>query len=197
MAQSQHLNEYWLDTSKSFGIHLGPPLLTWFNFNPTWISYHMPSKMWDEIIYLFPNFNGWSLGKDNFYPTHKDGCNYLFMLGLKLIHVSKGAAEDNFTENAQDNNNWDMLQNYSLKMTIISYTLNCEYRVVRNWYSRLLFTSEDRLCANLRVQDNRRIWHHNASNPRSCDITDQLQWRHNTKPEKTVLNDNGEIDSCF
>ena len=34
-----------------------------------------------------------------------------------------------------------------------SYTLGREYRVMRNRYSRLLFTSEDRLCANLRVQE--------------------------------------------
>ena len=34
-----------------------------------------------------------------------------------------------------------------------SYSLSREYRVVRNRYSRLLFTSEDRLCANLRVQE--------------------------------------------
>ena len=37
--------------------------------------------------------------------------------------------------------------------TMISYTLGREYRVVRNRYSRLLFTSEDRLCANLHVQE--------------------------------------------
>ena len=36
---------------------------------------------------------------------------------------------------------------------VISYTLSREYRVVRNRYSRLFFTSEDRLCANLRVQE--------------------------------------------
>ena len=34
-----------------------------------------------------------------------------------------------------------------------SYTLSREYRVVRIRYPRLLFTSEDRLCANLRVQE--------------------------------------------
>ena len=33
-----------------------------------------------------------------------------------------------------------------------SYTLSREYQVVRNRYSRLLFTSEDHLCANLRLQ---------------------------------------------
>ena len=35
----------------------------------------------------------------------------------------------------------------------ISYTLGREYRVIRNRYSRLLFTSEDRLCANLHVRE--------------------------------------------
>ena len=35
----------------------------------------------------------------------------------------------------------------------ISYALGREYRVVINRYSRLLFTSEYRLCANLRVQE--------------------------------------------
>ena len=34
----------------------------------------------------------------------------------------------------------------------LSYTLSREYRVARYRYSRLLFTSEDRLCAKLRVQ---------------------------------------------
>ena len=35
----------------------------------------------------------------------------------------------------------------------LSYTLSREYRVVRSRYSRLLFTSEDCLCANLHVQE--------------------------------------------
>ena len=38
-------------------------------------------------------------------------------------------------------------------MISFSYTLSREYRVVRNRYSRLLFTNEDRICANLRVQE--------------------------------------------
>ena len=25
---------------------------------PVWISNHMPTKIWDEITYSFPNFNG-------------------------------------------------------------------------------------------------------------------------------------------
>ena len=39
----------------------------------------------------------------------------------------------------------------------VSYTLSREYRVVRNRYSRLLFTGEDRLCVNLQVQEQSTI----------------------------------------
>ena len=35
-----------------------PLLLTWINFNPAWISNHMPGIVWDEINYPFQNFNG-------------------------------------------------------------------------------------------------------------------------------------------
>ena len=50
----------------------------------------MSSKMWDEIIYTFPNFNGWSLGMGKwFHPSIYNGFNYLYMVGLKLIHISK------------------------------------------------------------------------------------------------------------
>ena len=37
-------------------------------------------------------------------------------------------------------------------MTLIPYVLSREYRVARNRYSRLLFTCEDRFCAQLCVQ---------------------------------------------
>ena len=30
----------------------------WLTFISTWISNHMPSKVWDETAYPFPNFNG-------------------------------------------------------------------------------------------------------------------------------------------
>ena len=43
------------------------------------------------------------------------------------------------------------LKNYE-KYFFFSYTLSREYRVARNRYSRLLFTGEDRFCANLHVQ---------------------------------------------
>ena len=41
--------------------------------------------MWGEITYPIPNFNG------VINPQLYKGCNYLSMLGLKLIHVSKRA----------------------------------------------------------------------------------------------------------
>ena len=46
------------------------------------------------------------------------------------------------------------------------------------------------ICA---CKNNRRIWRHNASVQHSRDVTDLLWWRPNTKSEKTVLSDNGEI----
>ena len=54
---------------------------------------------------------------------------------------------------------------------LLSYTLSREYRVVRDRYSGLLFTSEDRLCAKWRVQEQ------------STNMTSQCQystfaWRH-------------------
>ena len=57
------------------------------------------------------------------------------------------------------------------EMVQCSYTLSREYRVVRYRYSRLLFTSEDRLFANLRVHEQ------------STNMTSQWQcptfaWRH-------------------
>ena len=33
-------------------------LLTWLPLIPEWITNHMSSKVWDEIIYTFPNLDG-------------------------------------------------------------------------------------------------------------------------------------------
>ena len=35
--------------------NLGPLLLTWYNFNSSMDNNHMPSEVWDEIIYSFPH----------------------------------------------------------------------------------------------------------------------------------------------
>ena len=55
--------------------HLGPLLLTWINFIPAWISYHLPSKVWDEITYAYSNFNGCTIEVwewiSNFFPHLK------------------------------------------------------------------------------------------------------------------------------
>ena len=77
----------------------------------------------------------------------------------------------------------------TLKITRISYTLGREYRVMRNRYSRLLFTSEDRLCANLRVQEQSRnmtsqcqylafAWRHRSTVVTSqCEVRKGRPWR--------------------
>ena len=38
--------------------HLGPLLLTWFNFNPSMINNYTHYKKWDVLTYPFPNFSG-------------------------------------------------------------------------------------------------------------------------------------------
>ena len=44
---------------KILSIHyIDPRLLIWINLNPSMESNHIPSKVWDQIIYPFPNFNG-------------------------------------------------------------------------------------------------------------------------------------------
>ena len=85
----------------------------------------------------------------------------------------------------------------SLMRIWLSYTLSREYRVMRYRYSRLLFTSEDRLCANLRVQEQ------------STNMTSQCQcptfaWRHRSTVK--ILNQKrlflatmakSALDNCF
>ena len=68
-------------------LELGPPLLMWFNFNPSRNIYHKPSEVWYEITYPFPNFNGATFEVweriSNFTPF------FTPMLGLNSIHGSK------------------------------------------------------------------------------------------------------------
>ena len=54
----------------------------------------MPSNVWDEITCLFINFNvatveNWEWISN--FIFHYNGCNYISMLGLKFIYVSKKA----------------------------------------------------------------------------------------------------------
>ena len=61
---------------------------------PAWISMNISNKVWDEIVPQIQWLHCLSLGMDKwFYPTLHNGCNYLSMLGLKLIHVSKHTPE--------------------------------------------------------------------------------------------------------
>ena len=77
---------------------------------------------------------------------------------------------------------------------IQSYRLCHEYQMEGNQYSWLLFHSEDRFWANLHIQEQLIIWHHNTCTSCSCDITDPLLWQNNAKSGKTALGNNGEMD---
>ena len=52
----------------------------------------MPRKVWNEVIFpTLKRFYRYGLGIDKlFHSTHYNGCNYLSVLRLNLIHVSKG-----------------------------------------------------------------------------------------------------------
>ena len=82
------------------------PLLAWLSregrsphpWGLAGISNHIPSKVWDQIAYKFSNFNSfklqwlqhWSLGMDKCsHLKLYNVCNFLSMMGLKLIHASK------------------------------------------------------------------------------------------------------------
>ena len=80
---------------------------------------------------------------------------------------------------------------------LISYTLSCEYHVVRNRYSSCYSLVKIAFASICTCKNNRRIWRHNASASRSHDVTDQLWWRHNVKSGKTVPSDNGEMSDWW
>ena len=78
----------------------GPLYQHGFNSIPAWTSNHMPSEVWVEITYPFPNTNGatvevweWII---NFIPHFKMRCIYLSTLGLNLNHASKRGCRDDF-----------------------------------------------------------------------------------------------------
>ena len=57
-----------------------PVSLTGFTLILAWISNHIPSKLWDEIIYPFPNFSGTTAEFGKWYMTSStfyNGWNYI------------------------------------------------------------------------------------------------------------------------
>ena len=71
----------------------GPPLLSWFNFIPEWISNYIHYKVWGWNYSSIPQpqrLYHWSLRMDKwFHPTLYWTRDYLSMLGLRLMLVSK------------------------------------------------------------------------------------------------------------
>ena len=53
---------------------------------PVWISNHLPSNVWDEIIYPYPNLNGATV---EVWEWMSYFISHFVMDGLKLNHVSK------------------------------------------------------------------------------------------------------------
>ena len=70
-----------------------PLLQTWINFDPSMDAelIYIYYNVCNENNYPFPNLSGrWSIGMQKyFHPTLYWRCDYLSMLRLKLIHVSK------------------------------------------------------------------------------------------------------------
>ena len=70
--------------------HICVPFLNGLTLIPAWISNYIHYETWDEITYPSPNFNGctvevWEWISNTLYQA----CDYLSLLGLKLIRVSE------------------------------------------------------------------------------------------------------------
>ena len=71
---------------------------------PAWISNYVHYKVWDEIIYQFPNFNGCTVEFGNGWVISSHiywACDYLCILVLKLNHVSKRGPNVFISQNKQ------------------------------------------------------------------------------------------------
>ena len=57
--------------------------------DPAWISNYIQYEVWNEITYPFPNVDAWEW-INRLIPSYTYWtCDYLSMLGLRLVHVSK------------------------------------------------------------------------------------------------------------
>ena len=90
---------------------------------------------------------------------------------------------------------WSTPQHHKPHLSCISYTPGREYRVAGNRYSRLLFTSEDRLCAEsgpARTIDEYDVTILTMPVPLiRLTLQNELWWRQNAKSEKTVKGRHG------
>ena len=65
--------------------HSGPFYKHWLTLIPAWTSNHKPSKVWDEIIHPFLNFNGCTVEVEEWIS------NYIphFIIDMISMHVGK------------------------------------------------------------------------------------------------------------
>ena len=90
------------------------PFDKWFNWNPAWISNHMPCKVCDEITYTFPNFvpKVWEW-ISNFiphfnvitYPCYTNGYfpTFILILPPKYLSICINTLFDNMRTERSDN----------------------------------------------------------------------------------------------
>ena len=79
-----------------------------------------------------------------------------------------------------------------MHMTLLGISQTIKLHI-KQIFTDVFFTSEDRLCTNLRVQKQSTSMTSQCQYPLSRAVIDKLWWSHNAKSEKTALSDNGEI----
>ena len=95
-----------------------------------WISSHMHSKVWNEITYPFPTFNGCTVEVwewvSYFIPNY-NGWNYLSLPGLQFIHFSQRGPQIGWTRKSLHNNDTKflhiLLRLYGVRS--VSWQLTC------------------------------------------------------------------------
>ena len=104
-----------------------PPHRRWSSCTliPTWISNHTPCKVWDKIIYPFPNVWEWI---SNVIPN--TGCNCLSMLGSKWNHVNIRGPRDICH-----------CHNLSEIKTMLSDTLIVKFIIMHSWYNAIVYNT--------------------------------------------------------
>ena len=111
------------------------------NTNECVYSFFMCIKLTSFLMYTkIPRRNRYCSGKRNQSSVWPRKCIVMYYSGV----TCHGVIADDLI--------YQWKQEVPGCANIFSYTLGREYRVMRNRYSRLLFTSEDRLCAKLHVQ---------------------------------------------
>ena len=75
-SNAENVSIWWRHHANSRPFYYHDPTII-----PVWLSNHTPSKVWDEIIYSFPNFNGRTTN-----ITHFKICGAFFIISTAFIY---------------------------------------------------------------------------------------------------------------